>query len=214
MVVLYFASVDNSEQLWKESSYLLSLTTIFEFRVGIAEILRFGSNSNSTLSAELSGQQAQLNALMVEYAKSINENTSNSDVSSGVFSFHMPIADPFENLTYSSSLPQAVSQLAYYFLLQDDRSHELLRFNYENLHQNLTSFYEQRYEFYHSQKLQFKNSMLALLAVYSAIMFLIALSSIPIFLYFKNEEESVRSKLAFMSLREIRKAITRLKLLY
>ena len=123
---------------------------------------------------------------MVELARSINDNTSNSDTSNGVFSFAMPIVDPLQQLSYAATFPQAVKQLSHYFLLQDRPSQDLLRFNYENLHTNLSNFYSQRYSYYGEHKQQFASTMVGLLAVYSAIIFLIALSSIPIFLYFKR----------------------------
>lgn len=55
--------------------------------------------------------------------------------------------------------------------------------------------------------------MKVLLAVYEVIISLIALSAIPIYVYFKRQELTVRSKLAFMSQREIKKAIGRFSLI-
>ena len=49
MAVLYFSSIESSESLWRESSYLLRLSSTFEFRLGIAEVLRFSSNANLSL---------------------------------------------------------------------------------------------------------------------------------------------------------------------
>lgn len=55
--------------------------------------------------------------------------------------------------------------------------------------------------------------MKILLAVYEVLISLVALSAIPIYVYFKRQELAVRSKLAFMSQREIRRAIGRFSLL-
>lgn len=52
---------------------------------------------------------------MAELAQNVGFNTSNSEVSGGVFSFLMPITDPAKNLTYAATFPQAVSQLSQLF---------------------------------------------------------------------------------------------------
>lgn len=82
----------------------------------MAEIVRFGSNANLSLSNRTQSKIAELNDLMVLFATNINQNTSNTDVSNGTFAFSMPIVDPFKNLTYLATFPQAVSQLSHYFL--------------------------------------------------------------------------------------------------
>lgn len=151
---------------------------------------------------------------MVVYVEHINRNTSNTDISGGIFTFSMPITDPNKNITYYSTFPQAVTQISHYFLDQNTVDKDVLRYNYESLHQNFSNFYNQRFDFYSQQKGQFNTIMTGLLSVYSTLIFLIALSSIPIFLYFKKQEESVRGKLAFMNVKEIKKAISRLKILY
>ena len=50
----------------------------------------------------------------------------------------------------------------------------------------------------------------ALLSVYEVLIGLVALSSIPIYIYFKKEEIAVRSKLAYMNQREVKRSINKL----
>ncbi len=54
--------------------------------------------------------------------------------------------------------------------------------------------------------------MTALLVMYEVLIGLVALSAIPIYIYFKQQELEVRSKLAFMNIREIKKATGNLHL--
>jgi len=44
------------------------------------------------------------------------------------------------------------------------------------------------------------------------MLLLIAICSLPLYLYFKREELNVRGKLAFMSMKEVKKAINKIKL--
>jgi hypothetical protein len=55
--------------------------------------------------------------------------------------------------------------------------------------------------------------MEAFLSIYEVLIGLVALSSIPIYVYFKREEIAVRSKLAYMNQREIKRAMGRLALI-
>ena len=53
----------------------------------------------------------------------------------------------------------------------------------------------------------------ALLSIYEVLIGLVALSSIPIYIYFKREEIAVRSKLAYMNQREIKRSINKLAII-
>jgi hypothetical protein len=47
---------------------------------------------------------------------------------------------------------------------------------------------------------------------YEGLLVAIAFCSLPLYMYFKREELRIRSKLAFMNVKEIRKAIAKLRL--
>lgn len=53
----------------------------------------------------------------------------------------------------------------------------------------------------------------ALLSIYEVLIGLVALSAIPIYIYFKREEIAVRSKLAYMNQREIKRSINKLAII-
>jgi hypothetical protein len=53
MTLLQLNSIEQQKQLWKDSSYILKLRLIFEYRLALAEITRFSVNLNAASSVTL-----------------------------------------------------------------------------------------------------------------------------------------------------------------
>jgi len=51
--MLQLNSIEQEKELWKDSSYILKLRLIFEYRLALAEITRFAVNMNFSSSATL-----------------------------------------------------------------------------------------------------------------------------------------------------------------
>lgn len=75
----------------------------------------------------------------------------------------------------------------------------------------LSSFYGTKKNYLESENSNSYQIIKYIFSFYEGLLGLAALCSLPLFIYFKREENDVRSKLAFMSLKEIKKAITKFK---
>lgn len=105
-----------------------------------------------------------------------------------------------------------MSKLAQLFTQSSAANRDTVQHNYEGLHTNFHDFYNQRMEFFRAESEKLNVLMTALLVMYEVLIGLVALSAIPIYIYFKQQELEVRSKLAFMNIREIKKATGNLHL--
>ena len=124
---------------------------------------------------------------MVTLAQTLIDETHNSQLGGGAFNFATPIEDPLRNVTFAATLPETVAQLTRLFNSPTNANVEILRYNYEGLHRNLSDFVEQRREFYSEERGKHSKLMTALLVVYELLLGIVALAAIPLFAYFKGE---------------------------
>lgn len=90
----------------------------------------------------------------------------------------------------------------------------MLRANYQTMHSTLEDFYAQRSAFLSGEEGRRAEGVRLVFGFYEGLLCVTALCSLPLYIYFKREELAVRSKLAFMSGKEVRKAIARLRLTF
>jgi hypothetical protein len=150
---------------------------------------------------------------MSQLVESISTSTI-SQSSGGPYSLIIPLYDPIRNITYSATMAQVLSQLLWLFQQPSLSNIQMLRANYQTLHMGLEAFYIGRQSNLQSQNSQAFSVVKYLFGFYEGLLAATAFCSLPLYIYFKREELRVRSKLAFMNAKEVRKAIAKLRLTY
>lgn len=201
------------QRLWNDASFLLDVRTIFEFRLSLIEVQAFSSALNISLPASLLPRSSELNAQLLALLQRINALTENESPG-GFYASTVPLWDPVRNITYAATLPQLLNQVAWLFEQAEGGNVQLLRENYESVHLSLQRFYGSREEGLRASNAVALQRIKFCFGFYEGLLIVTALCSLPLYIYFKREELAVRSKLAFMSVKEVRKAIGRLKVTY
>ena len=151
MTLILFQNISKSQQLWTESSYLLRLRFVFEYRLGLAEIIRFSNNLNLTVDSSMTLKHQELNLEMVSLAKSLISDTFNNDIISSPFLFAVPVTDPIKGVVYRGAFPGAVNLITQLIASDSLTNQNTLRYNYESLHTNFTDFFTTRNTFYQQE---------------------------------------------------------------
>lgn len=208
-----YKKINEDQLLWNDASFLLDIRTIVEFRLSLIEVQAFTSALNISLPASLLARTTDLNAQMVSLLEHMNALTENESPG-GFYAYVVPLWDPVRNITYSATLPQLLSQVTWLFQQAERGNVQLLRENYENIHLSLQRFYSIREENLRASNAAALQRIKYCFGFYESLLIVTAFCSLPLYIYFKREELTVRSKLAFMSVKEIRKAIARLRATY
>lgn len=211
----YFAyrMINEDQLLWNDASFLLDVRTIVEFRLSLIEVRAFTAALNISLPASLLARSSELNAQMVGLLEKMNALTENESPG-GFYAYAVPLFDPVRNITYAATLPQLLNQVTWLFQQAEAGDAQLLRYNYENIHLSLERFYSSREEHLRTSNEAALQKLKYFFGFYEGLLVLTAFCSLPLYIYFKREELAVRSKLAFMSVKEIRKAVARLRVAY